>query len=154
MNYSKSILSRGVDNDMHNYDLSSLYAWIQFIEGILNISYKIEFKSWIGNGDNKYTFPRRKRTVFRNPLKVGLDYWSTVVKQGCGITNDRNTIKRFFTDVKTTVSITDVNENLIQKNLNNFEGKFISFHFFQNLTRWLLLSDIKYREIKGNFRGC
>lgn len=110
-----NLISQKVPNtDIYKYGISSLHAWIRFMECILHISYRLEFKSWIAKGENRVKLENRKKVIqeaFKNRCGLLID----IVKQGHGTTNDGNTARRFFADVTTTASITGVDETLIRK---------------------------------------
>jgi hypothetical protein len=114
MNNLEILAQKSPNTEIYKYGISSLHAWIRFMECILHISYRLEFKSWIAKGENSDKLNKKKQDVqeaFKNRNGLLID----VVKQGYGTTNDGNTARRFFADVETTASITGVDENLIRR---------------------------------------
>lgn len=114
MNNLDLIATKAVDTDLCKYGMSSLHSWIRFMECILHISYRLEFKTWIAKNENKILMEAKKREVqehFKRQTGLLID----IVKQGHGTTNDGNTARRFFADSATSASITGVDENLIRR---------------------------------------
>lgn len=114
MNNLPLVLAKKVDNELFKYGISSLHMWIRFMECILHIAYRIEFKTWIAKGENKAAMENRKKEIqdaFKNQTGLLIDK----VKQGHGTTNDGNTARRFFANTDITASITGIDKNLITK---------------------------------------
>lgn len=114
MNNLELIAAKEFNTDVYKYGLSSLHAWIRFMECILHISYRLEFKTWISSGENKKKMKAKKLQV-QNGFKRETGLLIDVVKQGHGTSNDGNTARRFFANPTVTARITGVDENLIRQ---------------------------------------
>lgn len=97
------------------YGLSTLHAWIRFMEFILHISYNLAFQKWSANTtENKQAKKEKKEYVqrrFREELGLIIDK----PRQGSGNSNDGNTARRFFENYACSAEITGVKEELIQR---------------------------------------
>lgn len=141
INQLNVINNKAVNEEIYQYGLSSLHAWIRCMECLLHIgmlflvlclsnsityvcdlylycltftAYRLEFKKWSARGEDKLKMQLRKeeiQTKFKNECGLLID----VVKQGSGSTNDGNTARRFFSDAKTAASITGIDENIIKR---------------------------------------
>lgn len=114
MNNLAKLKNKNIDTELYKYGLSTLHAWIRFMECILRISYILNVKSWIVKNEEKTDVEARKKNIqeaFRSQSGLLID----VVKQGHGTTNDGNTARRFFADISNTSSITDIDETLIKR---------------------------------------
>ena len=60
MNNLDLIATKAVDTDLCKYGMSSLHAWIRFMECILHISYRLELKTWIAKNENKIIMEAKK----------------------------------------------------------------------------------------------
>lgn len=47
MNNLSLLLTKNIDTDLYKYGLSSLHIWIRFMECILHIAYRLDFKTWV-----------------------------------------------------------------------------------------------------------
>lgn len=113
MNNLKSHKLRDNNEEMYQYGLSSLHAWIRCMECLLHIAYRLEVKKWNCRGADKESINNRK-SVIQRVFKEECGLLIDVVKQGAGTTNDGNTARRFFRNKATTARITGINEELIE----------------------------------------
>lgn len=99
------------------YGLTTMHAWIKFLECVLNITYKLELKKPtirnISSIDLKTLELRKKmiQTELHKHLGIRID---KVVK-GKGTSNTGNVARKFFTNCKEASRITGVNEELIRR---------------------------------------
>lgn len=108
------ILKKAPSTEIYKYGISSLHAWIRFMECLLHIAYRLNFKKRAASGPNKELLQAKKKQIqekFRNEIGLLVD----IVKQGSGTTNDGNTARRFFADPKITSEITQIDETLIKR---------------------------------------
>ena len=97
------------------FGVSPLHAWIRFLEFVLNISYKLEFKKWHIKGDDKIEMSKRKKYVqekFWNEMGLRI---SMPKQNGSGNSNDGNKARRAFANTKLLASITNFSEDLLNK---------------------------------------
>lgn len=97
------------------YGLSTLHAWIRFMECILHISYRLSFCKWAAREpEDNMAMKEAKKNIQKKFLKQMTLYVDTP-EQGSGPSNDGNTARRFFRDPDMTSKITDVDKVLIQR---------------------------------------
>ena len=116
MNDLSVVTSRQVRSEILQFGLSTLHAWIRVFECVLHISYKLPIKKWrTGNEREKAEVSERQRLV-RRRLR---DEMQLVVDQpqsgGSGTTNDGNTARRAFKDVRKFSEATGVDVKLLQR---------------------------------------
>lgn len=103
------------DSSKLNFGISSLHAWIRFMEWMLHIAYKLNdgTSKWQArSADEKKAVSDRKEEIqikFKAALGLNID----MPKQGFGSTNDGNTARRFFEDVALTGKIFNLDEQFI-----------------------------------------
>ncbi|CAH0558999.1 unnamed protein product [Brassicogethes aeneus] len=99
--------------DSFKYGLSSLHAWIRFMECIIHIAYNISFKCWSARTDKQKELKQKKRIQeeFRQEMGLLIDF----PKQGSGNSNDGNTARRFFQDSVKSSKITGIYYDLIKR---------------------------------------
>ena len=117
MNDIKQITDTAVpDVTMYSFGLSTLHAWIRFLECLLHISYRIGVKKWQVKGkDDKQQVAQRKEKVvksFRQEMGLIIDQPKP---GGFGSTNDGNTARRFFKEPNISATITGIDEELIRR---------------------------------------
>jgi len=98
------------------YGVSPLHAWIRFMEFVLNISYRMDIKTWHIKGDDKNKMMIRKKEIQQTVWKVMGLHISIPKQNGSGNSNDGNTARRIFANTKLFASITLFDEVI----LNNF----------------------------------
>ena len=111
MNRIDEVTLRPINLDALQYGLSTLYAYIRFLEWLLHVASRLEVKQW---RVNKGEIAERKLAIqrqFREQTGLLVD----VVKQGEGTTNDGNTARRFFAHSEESARITGVSEELIKR---------------------------------------
>lgn len=115
MNNIDKVIMRDINEKTINFGVSSLHARIRCMEFLLHISYNLSFKKWsVRDPDLKKQQNETQKRIqqeFRKDLGLLVD----IVKQGSGLTNDGNTARKFFSEIKTTAKITGLNEILIKR---------------------------------------
>lgn len=114
MNKLHLIYDRPKNIEFYKFGLSTLHAWIRFMENVLHVSYNMSFEKWrVDKKEHKKAHKLRKREIQAEFKKTGLkiDY----VLQGKGTSNDGNTARRFFRDCDTTAKITGFNVQLLKR---------------------------------------
>ncbi|XP_072375997.1 uncharacterized protein [Diabrotica undecimpunctata] len=107
-----ALITKEPDDNMYQFGISSLHAYIRTMECLLNISYRQDFCEWQVRGDNKKEmFKTRKDEIKKKFKEVGLII--DKVKPGFGTSNDGNTARAFFYNYTTTARIINLNEGLI-----------------------------------------
>ncbi|KAH9629716.1 hypothetical protein HF086_001529 [Spodoptera exigua] len=114
MNNLKSLAQKENNEEVFQYGMSSLHAWIRSMECLLHIAYRLDFKKWSCRGDDKEKMSLRKSAI-QQAFKKECGLLIDVVKQGVGTTNDGNTARRFFRDAETTARITGIDKDLIER---------------------------------------
>lgn len=96
MNKLNLVYERPKNTEYYKYGLSTLHAWICFMECVLHISYNMSFKQWSARQpEHKVERKLRKEKIqeqFKEQTGLRIDY----VFQGKGTSNDGNTARRFF----------------------------------------------------------
>lgn len=115
MNNIDVVSERPKCTEYFKYGLSTLHAWINFLECVLKISYNMPFKKWTTKDPaHKILRKERKEQIqkeFRQKTGLLIDY----VKQGKGTTNDGNTARRFFGHYELSAEITGFNVVLLKR---------------------------------------
>lgn len=114
MNDLNKISKRSVDLRALELGLSTLHAYIRFLEWLLHVSYRLEVKSYFKTKDLKEQIEKREDYIKRR-FKVETGLLVDVVKEGHGTTNDGNTARRFFKNAAQTSYITGIDEGLIDR---------------------------------------
>ena len=109
-------LSRKQENkENFKYGLSTLHAWIRFMECIIHIAYRLPFCSWSAKTEqDKAAMKNEKQRIQQEYLRrTGLliDY----PQQQSGNSDDENTARRFFRDSALAAEITKVDQRLIER---------------------------------------
>ncbi|KAH9636834.1 hypothetical protein HF086_017077 [Spodoptera exigua] len=113
MNNLESLAQKENNEEVFQYGMSFLHAWIRSMECLLHIAYRLDFKKWSCRGDDKEKISLRKSAI-QQAFKKECGLLINVVKQGVGTTNDGNTARRFFRDAETTARITGIDKDLIE----------------------------------------
>ena len=98
------------------YGISPLHAWIRFFECIVHISYRYDLCKWQirGTSKKKILLCRKKEIQQRFIKNLHLHVDKPKVG-GFGSTNDCNSTRRAFKNVKKFSEITNMDEELIKK---------------------------------------
>ena len=115
MNNLNLVRNKCIQEGSVEYGLSTLHAWIRFMECILHISYRLKFKKWSARRPEEKIIMEESKKRIQLMLKQNLGITVDVPRQGSGTSNDGNTARRFFRNWKTVAEITEVNEELIYK---------------------------------------
>lgn len=114
MNKLDLVYKRPKNTEFYKYGLSTLHAWIRFMECVLHISYNLSFHKWSARKrEHKNERKLRKEEIQRKFKKLGLRV--DFVLQGKGTSNDGNTARRFFGDFETSAEITGFNVQLLKR---------------------------------------
>jgi len=115
MNYLERVKEKRDNTSHFEFGLSTLHAWIRFMECILHIGYRLDFcKRFAATDEQKQMKNKAKEricTEFREKLGLLVDQ----PNQGTGNTNNGNTARRFFSDPDLTSKVTRVNVELIKR---------------------------------------
>ncbi len=115
MNNLDAVRNRQEREDVFRFGLSTLHAWIRFMDCILHIAYNLPSVKWSATTkeqkDLKAATKARIQEEFRQETGLIID----VPRQGSGNSNDGNTARRFFANPEVTSSITGVNLGLISR---------------------------------------
>lgn len=115
MNNLDAVLIKESNTQNYELGLSTLHAWIRFMECLLHISYRLDFcKSAARTEAEKNSLKERKNLVYIN-FKNQIGLYVDVPRQGSGSSNDGNTARRFFRDPELTAKITGVDKNLVKR---------------------------------------
>lgn len=85
------------------------------MEFLLHISYNLSFKKWSVRDPNLKKQREESKRRIQQEFKKDMGLLVDVVKQGSGVTNDGNTARKFFSEIKTTARITGLKESLIKR---------------------------------------
>lgn len=96
MNNLELIYKRPKSTEFYRYGLSTLHAWMRFLECVLNISCNMPFKKWSVRNSADKILKEEKLEQIRKDFRERTGLLISCVKQGTGTTNDGNTARRFF----------------------------------------------------------
>jgi len=110
------ILEHNVDNvENLEFGLSILHARIRFFECLLHLSYKIPIKKWQTKSEEEKNIVKQRKEKIQHELREQLGLIVDVPKPHFGNSNDGNTSRRFFANMKKTSQITGVDLNLMER---------------------------------------
>jgi hypothetical protein len=96
INRIEEIVKRDVDITTYRFGLSTLHAWIRFLECLFHISYGSEIKRWQARGEDQRKVQNKKETIhdlFKKEMGLLFDRGKP---EGGGTSNYGNTARRFF----------------------------------------------------------
>jgi len=105
-----------INENNFKYGLSTLHAWIKFLECVLHISYKLESAA-----TTKRTTAEQKNGIAEKKKLVQSRLWNELglkvdkVVQGRGTSNTGNVARRFFKNTEKVSEITGVDVNLLNR---------------------------------------
>lgn len=107
---------RQVIEENLSWGLSTLHAYIRFMECILHISYRLQVPKWMArlSNEEKEVIQKKKEKVIRD-FRTETGLLIDTPKPGGGNTNDGNTARRFFADPVTSSRLTGVDQKLIER---------------------------------------
>lgn len=109
------VISKPIKDCYLSYGMSTLHAWIRFMECLLHIGYRIGVDCWQMRGSEvKDKVEKRKKNI-QESLQKKLGLKVDIPKQGFGTSNDGNTARRFFQASDLVSKILGVNLSLIQR---------------------------------------
>ena len=108
------VRKKKISLEVYQYGLSTLYAWIRFLEWVLHLAYKLTIKKHY----KKLTYAEKEivqneKIRIQGEIMEELGILVDSVKQGAGNTNDGNVARRFFADYHKVANITKVREDFI-----------------------------------------
>lgn len=115
MNDLHTVYQRPKDTIYYQYGLSTLHAWIRFMECVLHISYNKSFGKWSAKTLKHKKERMDKKIQIQNDFREKTGLIVDQVLQGKGTTNDGNTARRFFRDYESTAKITGFNVELLKR---------------------------------------
>uniref|UniRef100_A0A6P7GKW0 Uncharacterized protein LOC114338051 n=1 Tax=Diabrotica virgifera virgifera TaxID=50390 RepID=A0A6P7GKW0_DIAVI len=115
MNDLEKVQRLPVNEDLYDYGISTLHAWIRFLECCLHISYRLELKKWQVRDDNEKKIMKERKNNIIKRLKEELSILVDIPKQGYGTTNDGNTARRFFQNYCQAALITGLDEQFLKR---------------------------------------
>lgn len=115
MNNLQRVLQKPENEDSYRFGLSTLHAWIRFMELVLHISYNLSFKKWSATTEVMKSEKKSKKIYVQDRFRSELGLIIDKPRQGSGNSNDGNTARRFFANPACTARITGVDEELIKR---------------------------------------
>lgn len=115
MNKLNLIYERPKCNEYYKYGLSTLHAWMRFMECVLNISYNMSFSKWAVRKEEHKAAAKSRKTEIQQEFRLKTGLKIDFVLQGKGTTNDGNTARKFFRDYEESARITGFNVNLLKR---------------------------------------
>ena len=107
--------SEEVGSECYAYGLSTLHMWIRFMECLLHIAYRLEFKKWQTSKKQQHLFDTHKKRIQvdlreKHGLLVDMPRAG-----GAGNSNDGNTARRFFQHYESVSEILGVDVELTRR---------------------------------------
>lgn len=115
MNKLDLIYKRPKCTEFYKYGLSTLHAWLRFMECVLNISCNMSFKKWAKRKQEDKDAAKLKKTQIQNDFRKKTGLKIGFVLQGKGTTNDGNTARKFFRNYKDSAEITGFDIHLLKR---------------------------------------
>jgi hypothetical protein len=116
MNKMDIIESKVVQADIQNlkFGISTLHAWIRFLELVLHIAYRLPFKNWQARGDDAKSAVSNEKSRIQKDFR---EQMGLVIDQprsgGAGTSNDGNTARRVFQDTEIASNILNIDKALL-----------------------------------------
>ncbi|XP_070513010.1 uncharacterized protein [Cardiocondyla obscurior] len=99
----------------YEFGLSTLHAWIRFMECLLHIFNRLDFCKTAAITEAQKEQVKAAKKKVSNGFKEKMGLIVDKPKYGHGSSNDGNTARRFFANCQTTSKITGIDEKLIVK---------------------------------------
>ncbi|KAL4154240.1 hypothetical protein QTP88_002065 [Uroleucon formosanum] len=129
-----------VNEDNVKYGMSSLHAWIKFLELVLHIAYKLESAA-----TTKRTTSEQKKKIEEKKKEIQFRLWNELgikvdkVFQGRSTSNTGNVARRFFRNTEKVAEITGIDLNLLNRFSTTltviFCGYEINYDEFENYAK-------------------
>lgn len=104
-----------LDSNSFQFGLSTLHAWIRFMEYFLKVAYRLKIKKWAPREADRQEMLKRKKEIQRQfKVELGL-HVDTPRAGGSGTSNTGNVARRFFKNAEKVASITELNLSVIQR---------------------------------------
>lgn len=104
-----------LDENNFRFGLSTLHAWIRFMEYLLKVAYRLKVKKWAPRGAARAKMLKRKEKIQRK-FKIELGLHVDKPRQGGkGTSNTGNVARRFFKNAEKVARITGLNLAIIQR---------------------------------------
>lgn len=114
MNDLETIKNLPCKENLYEYGLSTLHAWIRFFECILHIAYRIPIKKWQVRSTDKEIVDEKKKEI-QEKLRQEMSILVDIPLPGSGTTNNGNTARKFFNRPELAAHITGVSFSLIHR---------------------------------------
>lgn len=115
MNSLDTVRQKEENKFTFEFGLSTLHAWIRFMECILHIAYRIGIQKWSARTESEKLSVKERKIQIQNEFRTKMGLNVDIPRQTYGSSNDGNTSRRFFQNYKLTSEITEINENLIRR---------------------------------------
>lgn len=115
MNKLDTIYKRPKSVEFYKYGLSTLHAWLRFLECVLSISYNMAFKKWSVRADEHKILQKERKEQIQKEFREKTGLLIDCIKQGKGTTNDGNTARRFFRNYELSAEITGFDVGLLKR---------------------------------------
>lgn len=115
MNNLQKVRELPVDENSFQFGLSTLHAWIRFLEYFLSVSYRLDVKKWSPRGEHREKMLKRKAIIQKRfKLELGL-HVDKPRAGGSGTSNTGNVARRFFANAEKVSVITGLNEAALRR---------------------------------------
>lgn len=115
MNALDAIIAKEIRRECLSYGIVPLHLYINTMECVLHISYRLKLKSWAVKGEENKKIMTQEKKRIQKELKQQLGINVDKPAQGAGNTNCGNTARRFFEAYELVSQITGVNMELISR---------------------------------------
>ena len=103
-----------VKKEHYGFSLSTLHAWIRFLECLLRISYRLNIKKWQVRSDEDKSKVKQRSKEIKRKFKNHTGFSVDKRKPGFENTVDGKTARSFFMKPEFSGEITGLNVNLIK----------------------------------------
>ena len=112
-----NIMMRPIIEEFLQYGISSLHAWIRFLECCSSVAYRLDVKKWQirENDTDTYSKCEKRKQKIQEDFRVKMSLIVDQPKQTHGSSNDGNTARRFFQNAEVSASITGLDVVLLKR---------------------------------------
>lgn len=115
MNNIEEIKRKETSLENIKFGLSPLHLYINTMECVLHIAYRMKLKTWCVKGERSKAIMAAEKKRIQRELKQELGINVDLPAQGSGNTNNGNSARRFFSEASKSSVITNVDEQLIKR---------------------------------------
>ena len=116
MNDLTQLLKKNICKEKLCYGIAPLHLYINTMECVLHISYRLPFKKWsIKKGSSNQIIAEEKKRAIKEKLKKRIGITIETPKHGFGSSHTGNMARTFFKNYKTTATITGFDESLMER---------------------------------------